>query len=301
MEQFIYIRSIFCKIVNIQNIIFLLLFCTSVAYSDPGLHIALDGLVTKENQRLGGAIITLVDMEEYPNVTRSIITPNNGKFIFKLNPGKEYMILASKKGLVTKKILFSTENISEGRVANRSYTFLIEISLFEEADGLDISLLENPVGKIIYNDKINDFEVDKKYARSIRPELKMLQKELLAIRKKSEKEKMIEKVNLANAKKAKENKVIPFTVSGAKPLSAVRKPATEALETAYRSLPSIEHPDAVTEETIMDGNKKIIIRIVIQKGRSIEYKMVAHPWGAVFYFKNGRSIAKHIFELETRK
>jgi tetratricopeptide (TPR) repeat protein len=62
---------------------------------------------------------------------------------------------------------------------------------------------------------------------------------------------------------------------------------------------ALEYPEGLTEETYMDGQKKIVRRIVVKYGRADDYKMVVQPWGAKFYFKNDKSIPSHLFALET--
>lgn len=62
---------------------------------------------------------------------------------------------------------------------------------------------------------------------------------------------------------------------------------------------ALEYPEGLTEETYMDGQKKIVRRIVVKYGRADDYKMIVQPWGAKFYFKNDKSIPSHLFALET--
>jgi len=60
-----------------------------------------------------------------------------------------------------------------------------------------------------------------------------------------------------------------------------------------------KYPEGVTEEVIIEGNKKIIRRIVVYKGSADEYKKIIYPWG-VYYKKNGDTdLTEHIFEIET--
>ena len=62
---------------------------------------------------------------------------------------------------------------------------------------------------------------------------------------------------------------------------------------------ALVYPEGLTEETYMDGPKKIIRRIVVHEGRADDYKMVIQPWGQKYYFKNHASIPKHQFDRET--
>ncbi|PCH94062.1 MAG: hypothetical protein COB85_06075 [Bacteroidetes bacterium] len=62
---------------------------------------------------------------------------------------------------------------------------------------------------------------------------------------------------------------------------------------------ALEYPEGLTEEKYMDGQKKVVQRIVVSEGRADVYKMVIQPWGARFYFKNHASIPKHQYDRET--
>ena len=64
---------------------------------------------------------------------------------------------------------------------------------------------------------------------------------------------------------------------------------------------ALEYPEGLTEEKFMDGQKKIVRRIVVFEGRADVYKMVIQPWGAKYYFKNHVSIPKHQFDRETNE
>lgn len=375
-------KSISLKLsfINSFRVIFLCFFTllSSMAFSNANWNIAVDGIVTTNDHRVKGAIVTLVNMDKYPEVTRSVETPGNGKFIFILKPDIDYLIIASKTGLVTKKIIFSTKNVHENRAGKRFTHFPIEISLFEEVEGLNISILKEPIGKIVYNYKIDDFEVDKEYAKSIRTQVLVLQKALQAIRKKAAIDKKIEMKRLVKAKRVEDRELAKNRRRGIKGLektvkeiavgeiTAREKPAKEAIarkaieensfkittatKTAvqandekyealltipsemekiinlkpkhqltnnraiqvsavgtrskakgarYRSLLAIEYPEGVTEEYFIEGRKNIIRRIVVLEGYAIEYRKVAHPWGSIFYFKNGMSISRYVFDLET--
>ncbi|MCX7862462.1 MAG: hypothetical protein N2449_05650, partial [Bacteroidales bacterium] len=61
------------------------------------------------------------------------------------------------------------------------------------------------------------------------------------------------------------------------------------------------YPEGVTEENFEDKTKKIKRIIVNREGVAIEYRQVIHNWGGEFYFKNGQSISKNLFLIETKK
>lgn len=60
-----------------------------------------------------------------------------------------------------------------------------------------------------------------------------------------------------------------------------------------------KYPSGITEETLTEGNKTIVKRIVVREGKGNEYKRVEHSWGGVFYFKNGDAVTERVWKSET--
>ncbi len=96
-------------------------------------------------------------------VVRSLVTNSLGKFNVKLDLDNIYIIEVSKHGLVTKRISIDTH------VKDKEYIwpYPFTIELFEMVDGLDVSLLKQPVTKIRYFDKEGDFDYDEEYTRQM--------------------------------------------------------------------------------------------------------------------------------------
>jgi hypothetical protein len=65
-----------------------------------------------------------------------------------------------------------------------------------------------------------------------------------------------------------------------------------------RSQLARDYPQGVTEESLTEGNKVIIRRVVVRGDRADEYSKVIAKWGT-FYFKNGHSISEIIWSQET--
>ncbi|MBL4658291.1 MAG: hypothetical protein JKX73_09845 [Flavobacteriales bacterium] len=62
---------------------------------------------------------------------------------------------------------------------------------------------------------------------------------------------------------------------------------------------ALEYPPGLTTEKYLDGNKKIEMRIVVAEGHATTFKKVIQPWGQIFYFKNGVSTTKYLWESES--
>ncbi|HIA12115.1 MAG TPA: carboxypeptidase regulatory-like domain-containing protein [Flavobacteriales bacterium] len=145
----------------------------SLASNQSKWEIGVDGKVTKNGVALGGALVSLkINSKEEAKIK----TTGNGKFIFLLQPDNTYIIEISKPGLVSKSIEFSTKNVPDDKVGKGFPPFPILIELFEEIEGLDIAFLEEPIGKIRYYDKADNFDYDESYTKPIQARLKRLMK-----------------------------------------------------------------------------------------------------------------------------
>ena len=52
------------------------------------------------------------------------------------------------------------------------------------------------------------------------------------------------------------------------------------------------------EELIVETNKVVTLIRLEQAGLITEFRRIAHKWGGVFYFKNGDSCTKEVYETE---
>ncbi|MBI2968226.1 MAG: carboxypeptidase regulatory-like domain-containing protein [Bacteroidetes bacterium] len=293
--------------------------------------VTVDGLVTgEENERLEEASVSL--SKNFSRISE-VTTGSTGKFIFILQPDNDYQIEATKDGYVTKKIMFSTRNVS-AQVAKKGFAaFLVELNLFKKRKGLlNTTILNKPVGKITYSEKERDFAIDKEYAGMIKDQLNKLNRELEALRKKESEMKIARqqkfekdlkdgKVYSAvhrNAVTRKPNtgsssaKSITASGPGAEKLTVnthVRSKPIKVVSTKHSSESAALHhfsaydsePSLPGEEIIEGGNKTIIKRVIFKNGQVFEYRKVQHKWGATYYFRNNIPITEFIFDSETAR
>ncbi|HIA36224.1 MAG TPA: carboxypeptidase regulatory-like domain-containing protein [Flavobacteriales bacterium] len=296
---------------------FMLILLALSALADENWVLLVDGRVTSDNKKLQGAVVSLI---KNTRIVQEIVTMDDGHFVFVLKPDNEYVIEVSKKGYVSKSIYFSTRNVPEEIL----YTLLepefpVEITLFRALEGLNASVLNEPVGRILYSPKLDDFAVDLDYAKKIQPELRQLSRDLklgnkemdkLATYKKKDKtddldsfadEQSVYFNNMDIAEvviSAEKNRIKDIEnesglsiITGLILLDSKRKELKEQLSGLVGRLVSIE--------SFFEGRRKILIRIINKDAINIEYKRVTQPWGAKFYFKDGTSITEHIFQLES--
>lgn len=67
----------------------------------------------------------------------------------------------------------------------------------------------------------------------------------------------------------------------------------------YQKQLAEKYPSGITEETMTEGNKTIVKRVVVKDGKGNEYKRVEHSWGGVFFFKNGDAVTDRVWKSET--
>ncbi len=107
----------------------------------------------------------------------TVTTDAKGKFKISLNPDGMYKLEFSNSGYVTKRLEINTKNVPPAD-GEGGFEFPMEMVLFPELEGLDVSILNKPIAKLYYNPKSFIFDFDKDYTNSIKAEIERLQKEL---------------------------------------------------------------------------------------------------------------------------
>lgn len=102
-----------------------------------------------------------------------IWTNKKGKCSFKLPLDKNLTIEVSKKGFVTKSISVNTKVPFDDRDA---FNFSCDVDIFEEINGLDVTVLKSPIAKITYSTSLGTFQYDISYTNKVNVELKKMYK-----------------------------------------------------------------------------------------------------------------------------
>lgn len=96
-------------------------------------------------------------------VLNNITTDGTGKYAFDLPLNNDYSISVGKAGMVTKKYAVSTRGVPEEKATSKFSSVEASLTLFEKLDGVDYSLLNQPLNKYNYNPVKDNFEYDKNY------------------------------------------------------------------------------------------------------------------------------------------
>jgi len=134
------------------------------------------GTVKKEEnkKRMDGATITV---KRNGVVWKTLTSPASGKFEVPLEPNAVYLIEFSKANHVTKRIQLDTRNVPP-EDAKYGFDFPMEMKLFEKIEGLDVSILNQPVAKVQFDPSTGIMDFDPAYTKSIQKKLEQLKKEL---------------------------------------------------------------------------------------------------------------------------
>jgi hypothetical protein len=122
------------------------------------------------NMPLAGAKAILY---ENNNQISTVITKSDGIVTFTLLPNKDYTIEITKENYVTKRVSINTKIPT---YETQQFEIAFSILLFVPCEGLDYSMLQNPVLKVIYNDVKRDFLQDKQYDELMQDKLSQLMK-----------------------------------------------------------------------------------------------------------------------------
>jgi tetratricopeptide (TPR) repeat protein len=152
-------------------ILFLFFVPQALVHAQGTWYFSFGGRVEETNDKgkdinLEGAIVTLIKGSSPVNSTT---TGSNGKFSFKMDPEADYTVSFTKPGYITKKFAISTKNVPADRALHPFQEYSIEVVIFQMYPGLDYSVLNNPVAKIVYNPakEMDDFDFDKAYVQSM--------------------------------------------------------------------------------------------------------------------------------------
>jgi len=107
-------------------------------------------------------------------------TNRKGRCNFKLPLNRKFIVQVSKEGFVSKMIEVNTKVPLEMKLA---FIFPFSVDIFEEVEGLDLSVLKKPIARISYLFPIKQFDYDNVYTSKINTELKKMYKDYYHLQK----------------------------------------------------------------------------------------------------------------------
>ncbi|MDQ3110013.1 MAG: hypothetical protein M3R17_08970 [Bacteroidota bacterium] len=168
-----------------QAILFLLLVAGPAISSfaqGPGrvdFELVFAGKVTEFDEKKGKDVpleACSVNLYKGSTLVSSNSTSSSGKFKVTVPHDGDYVLQITKSGYITKRIAINTFNVPDERTGGPFAQYELDIDLFKLFPGLDYSVLDKPVGRIIYNPApaVDDFDYDKVYTAQIQAQLDQL-------------------------------------------------------------------------------------------------------------------------------
>ena len=153
-------------------ILLIVLFNLALAHNmysqDAERYLEINGTVELNMKPVSRAVITLY---EGNSKIKSVKTGSGGRFSFKLDMNKDYTIEVSKEGYVSKKIRFVTKIPDE---VTGIWVREFAVGLVKYCEGVNYSVLNDPVDVIKYSVRREDFDSDKTFVYKVKPRLENL-------------------------------------------------------------------------------------------------------------------------------
>ena len=99
------------------------------------------------------------------------ISPQGQKFEFDCEANAEYIFSFEKPDYITKRISINTF-VAEDRLAEGFEPFKFNVYLFPQLEGVNTVVFNQPVGKIMYKQDLDDIGYDSDYTKSIEAQMK---------------------------------------------------------------------------------------------------------------------------------
>ena len=129
-------------------------------------------VISREIKLPGATISVSKDGSDFETVT----VGNDAKHVFELPQDGEYSITITKPGYESKIFLVSTNNVPEKQVLDYYFNFRIAVDIHKILDGIDYSILDEPMAKLYYDRKPRIFTYNYKYTQTIENALQKLRR-----------------------------------------------------------------------------------------------------------------------------
>jgi len=155
------------------NLVILLVLLGVNAFSQN--DVSIYGVVRyhEDSRKIGGVTISILE----DDVNFNTVTSNSsGKYEFVIGFEHVYKIIYTYPNYVTKYLTIDTRYVPEDE-REGGYEMNIDMTLFQEIEGLDISILDNPIGKAQYDSNEGRMGWDMAYTRQMQAQINSLMRE----------------------------------------------------------------------------------------------------------------------------
>ena len=156
--------------------LFILLLLISFQQVNAQFRLIMEMAVTDQGKKMAGAEIKVF---KNGSLVEMVLTDGKGLADIPCDPNAIYTIeVGGNKGMIKKKIEINTNGVAP-EVAKGDLFFPATVELFEKIEGMDVSILDKPIGKIKFNEDYG-FESDADYTKSVQRQLADLKKDFIS-------------------------------------------------------------------------------------------------------------------------
>ena len=135
----------------------LFLFCFHLFFCQ-NVPVKFVGNISDDNGNVGGASVQIT---QGGKPITSAMTDAGGEYSFNLPLGGEFLVTVTKDGYVAKRFSVSTLGVPPEKALNKFPVIQADMGLNKRLEGVDYSLLNQPINKYNYNPTKDNFEYDK--------------------------------------------------------------------------------------------------------------------------------------------
>src|SRR6056297_267557 len=132
-------------------------------------QLSVEGMLLLKNKKNSeGAVLKI---EKNSNIVDKINPDKRGDFKYDLELNNEYKLHFVKDGYVTKQIEVNT-NVPSGKESKSFQPLYFEVEIFKSVPNSKLGPFKYPVGKIVYNSSIDEFDYDVDYSRKVQNQIR---------------------------------------------------------------------------------------------------------------------------------
>ena len=144
-------------------------------------RLVMEFVITDEGKKLAGSEIKVF---RNGSLVETVTSDARGEADVAMDPDGEYTIeIGGNQGFIKKKIAVSTKGVPP-EAAKGDIFYPAEVELFGKIDGLNLAILEKPIGKVEYDEEYGEFGADRQYTKEVRTALENLKESYLAQKEK---------------------------------------------------------------------------------------------------------------------
>ncbi|MBS1652080.1 MAG: hypothetical protein JSU07_08740 [Bacteroidetes bacterium] len=148
------------KLKFLLNIFFILFTLSSIQSQTEAITLRVQGEISDDNGNLSGTTITIT---QGGKTFLTVSSDASGRYGFDLPLNSDYLVSVSKDGYVTKRFSISTLGVPPEKQNGKFSTIEASLSLNKKYEGVDYSMLNQPINKYYYDANKDNFTYDKNY------------------------------------------------------------------------------------------------------------------------------------------